>query len=494
MATKFQQITVKALIDNAKGTFSPYDYAVVPGFHIYSDLVLNLRLSAAEDDKNSMRYLELLQDYAAVADACAQQVGADILEIQGERVHLLLPEESLTREAIGRLLAFSIAFTQTVYSRIEPKAGVHWKGFSLAVDFGPAVLLASNCGGGSLVSLGKAANRPAKKLNRGVSTGHCAIRRDALKNFFTINGDGDWVEINVLDPKDGVAEFANSSLTEKMSSIAKGIVETRRTINNIAFAKPQDIGDPATCKVTSPIRVRGIFLRCDLDGFSKQVDEAFAAGQDAIIELIQRFRAILNYPHQFIVGLNRPAIEFPWAGDCASLILAARNGEPVEDARKYLPVTAALNWHGQKEIEDNAKVRWAERLREAKWVIGIACGDKEEGSDGVILVANLEASGRTFRVAAGWSVKRALDAQETDGAKAEDTVLPNVDYSNLDTVYKKSFGTLDSRFMKSPYQRLKEAAGDRRKGLAKAPSFSVPNVAKVVPAARPYWDDRRRFI
>src|ERR1700734_2146150 len=82
MPTSYQQITVNALIDKTKGTASAYDYAQVRGFHIYCDLTLNLRLSAAEDDKNSMLFLELLQDYAAVADSCAKQVGAHVLEIQ----------------------------------------------------------------------------------------------------------------------------------------------------------------------------------------------------------------------------------------------------------------------------------------------------------------------------------------------------------------------------------------------------------------------------
>lgn len=405
-----------------------------------------------------------------------------------------MPEEALSRDAIGKVFAFAISFTQTVYAKIKPKAGNDWNGFAMAVDFGPAVILGSDCGGGSLISLGTAANRPAKRLGRGVSSGHCAIHRDVLKNYFSINGNGDWVEINVYEPKEAIAAFANPALTEKMYSLAKTIVETQRSFGGIAFAKAQDFGDSATCKVDSPVRVRGVFMRSDLDGFSKQVDEAFAAGQQAIIILIQRFRAILSYPRQFAISFGRPSVELPWAGDCSPLILMPRGNEPITDARKFLPVTAALHWHGQQEAQDSLKVRWADRLGKAKWVVGVACGDDEEGSDGVILVANLEAAGRRFRVAAGWGVKRALDAQEADGAKAEDTVLPKVDFSNLDPGYQKSFSALDSRFMKSPYQKLKQADADRRKNVTKAPSFSIPKVAAAIPAARPHWDDSRRII
>ncbi len=158
----------------------------------------------------------------------------------------------------------------------------------------------------------------------------------------------------------------------------------------------------------------------------------------------------LRYPRQFASGVGRPVIELPFAGDCAPLILLTDNGERIEEARRFLPVTASVRWHGQRDAEDTMKVRWAERLGDAKWVVGVACGNESDGADGVLLLVNIKVSERTFRVASGWGMKRAQDAQEADGVKAEDTVIPNTDFQNLRKQYQESFDKVDGRFMVSP--------------------------------------------
>ncbi len=121
--------------------------------------------------------------------------------------------------------------------------------------------------------------------------------------------------------------------------------------------------------------------------------------------------------------------------------------------------------------------------------MGVACGDDTEGSDGVLLVANLETSERKFRVAVGWGARRAHDAQEADGVEPEDTVLPNVDFSNLDPKHQKAFGTLDSRFKVSSYQRLRQTEAEERNQLRAASPVVVPGILTHVPAAKPFADD-----
>ena len=481
------QITFDTLMQNlARGVISS-DFSYTPGFHIYGDLSLNLPLSAAEDDKNASRYLDILQDYASIVDVCAQNVGAHLLEVQGERIHILLPVENLSAEAFKKLFAFCISFTKTVYEKIKPKAGEHWGGFAMAADFGPSVLLHSDCGGGSIVSLGNAANRPAKRLGKtpAVKSGHCAIRREILEKHFAIAEKTEWVEVNVLQPGNFITSFADPALTEKMLSLAKGVLENRRAFGSILFANVSEFSDPAASTVKSPIRVRGVFMRADLDGFTKQVEAAFAKGPQAILELVARFRAIMNYPRQFVSSMKRPAVELPWAGDCAPLILMPKDGEKISGARKYLPATAATTWHEQESLEDLAKIQWVKNLGEARWSIGVACGDEQE-SDGVLLVANLETSGRKFRVVAGWGARQARDAQESDNVKAEDTVLPKSDHANLDLVYQKPFREHDSKFMISTYKSLKQSKDEDYNALGKILTVSVPGIKTSIPAAKPF--------
>jgi hypothetical protein len=48
--------------------------ADVAGFHVYTDLKLNLPLAAAGDGQNANKYLTILEDYAAIGDVCVLQV------------------------------------------------------------------------------------------------------------------------------------------------------------------------------------------------------------------------------------------------------------------------------------------------------------------------------------------------------------------------------------------------------------------------------------
>src|SRR5712664_3960693 len=119
---------------NRRGRTTPHLFADMHGFHIYGDLRLNLPLAAASDGRNASKYLNILEHYGLLADVCARQIGAELLEIQGERIHLILPSATVDETTVRDLLRFSIAFTQLVYRLVKPIAGDHWDGFALAAD------------------------------------------------------------------------------------------------------------------------------------------------------------------------------------------------------------------------------------------------------------------------------------------------------------------------------------------------------------------------
>lgn len=471
------------------------NYAHSVGFHIYGDLRLKLHLAAAEDDGNASRYLDLLQDYAEIADACAKQVGAELLEVQGERVHLLLPSKELfpTPDSLRRLLGFSVSFTQTVYGSLQSKAGDDWDGFSMAADFGPAIILIADYGGGSVVSLGPAANLPAKRLGSvpGVPAGHCSIRRDVIKHLFNVPGRSEWVDINVLEPDQTTLAFSHRELTEGMLTLAKAVLAKSQSGRLVALASSSLFADVNTSTIDDPVRVQGMSVRADLDGFTKDVQNAFAGGPTAITALISRFRTIMEYPRQFAGALKRPMIELPWAGDCANVILLPRQDECYADITTHLPVTAAVAWHGQQTKPDLKQVPWNRAMGKTRWAVGIAGGDDDEGANGVLLVANVYTSDRRFRVVAGWGAKRSNDAYQADGVKADDTVLPITDYQELDSIYQQPFSQLDSRFMVASYEKLNQATANQVAELAKSKPAKVPVVANIyVPAPKPYWQCR----
>jgi hypothetical protein len=50
-------------------------------------------LAAAEDEEAAFRNLQILQVYATAAESAAMPAGIRILEIQGQRIHLLMETE-----------------------------------------------------------------------------------------------------------------------------------------------------------------------------------------------------------------------------------------------------------------------------------------------------------------------------------------------------------------------------------------------------------------
>jgi hypothetical protein len=493
-----QQISLDNFLANIRERgpreFSRVDagrFAFSRGFHVYGDLRINLTLSAAEEDSNARRFLQIIDNYSAVADECARNVGADVLELQGERIHALIPGETLSEEIFRRLFAFAIALTNAVYDKIAPAAGEHWGGFSMAADFGPAVLVASECGGGSVVSLGNAANTPAKRLGRTpvVEAGHLALRRHAHEAIDHTAGNAEWVEINVLEPAEKISRFSNRSLNRQLAASAAAMLERPIPYRSIIVAKAAHVGDPSRFSVTEPFRVQGHCLRADLDGFTHQVEAAFKSGPEAVKRLVKRFHQIMGYAREYARSLNRPFIEMPWAGDCATIILMPRDTETYYDTSRYFPVAAAVRWHDQEAAENVDRIVWGKLLESAKWAVGVAGGNEEEGSNGVMLVANVQSSRRAFRVAVGWAPRRSNDGYQAAGVRAGDTVLHNVDYENIDEDYKKAFRELDSRFRVAPLMKLRELIAARTAALGKSTPLQMPAIVRSIPAPRPHGNE-----
>ena len=485
------------------------NYSDTDGFHIYAYLRLRLRLTNAENDQHAARLLEIIQLFAQLAEECGRVAGVEQLEVQGKRGHYLLLCKMNNAESLSRLLAFCVAMARVIEERIKPLAGADWAGFSMAADHGRAILVDSRPydQSGSLISLGPAANAPAKKLNRrlddgGVPNGYLAVNMACYNRSSDPSARAHWEQRNLAEPSAELRERTDE-LTNRMlvatANTAAFYSQNRATHGRglVALAaNSADFIDVSSTTFKDPRKVQGFAMRVDLDGFTKQVLAAFRTDDDrAIMALVVRFNEILTYPTQFKDRLDRPMILLPWAGDQANMILLPKPGETYADARGYLAVEAARAWHRQ-EFEGFAKLAaggqrrsWRELLGDARWVIGWAGGDSEGEDDGhsYLLVANILAGDRGFLSVAGWGWGRALDAQEAEDVRAEDTVLPNEDYQGLDNIYQTGFHPLDSRFYRAPYSALKAAEKAKETTLSISRPASVIAAPQIVrPAARPY--------
>lgn len=465
-------------------------YAPESGIHVYSDLRINLHLSAAEDDAMARRFLRILETYAALADHSCGSVGGYLLEVHGERLHAFIPATRITEQSIGQVFAYASSLTQAVYAEIKPLAGDAWDGFAMAADFGPAVMIYSDYGGGSIVSLGNAANAPAKKLGQEprVQSGHLALRRNIYSPARDGHANGEWVEINVLEPTADIARHVRLDLTERLVSLAANQLSALAEGRIITFAANDYFAHADRATIHDPLRVQGFCFRADLDGFTAQVEAAFRVGPDAILRLVIKFQRIMDVATAYGQFVQRPVIELPWSGDCANLLLLPRVGESYDAASEFLPASAGLRWHEMAAQPNTAGGYWRDLLGTLGWAVGVAGGDEDEGNNGILLVANISASERSFRVAAGWAARRSIDGYQADRVVAGDTIVPRVDCARLDTNLRTAFRELDSRFMRATVAALKDATSAKTRKLGVASTVSFPNIQRPVPAPRPYWN------
>lgn len=454
-------------------------YADVSGFHIYNRLGLTLRLSAAEDDKTAARYLRTLEAYTRIIDEAANAWGVNILEVQGEVMHCFLPSDTPNASSIRRVIGFCSSVTQAVYEVIPKIAGQAFDGFKSATDHGRSIVigLSDNV---SVVSLGPCANAPAKQLPN-VTAGHLSMRTEYLEVLERTGERSNWVEVNVLVPSEQTSSWFNHepAFAQIRNFSTQQLWEFKEASErSIAFG-PRSFNFSNS---SAPARFQGFFFRADQDGFSKQVEAAFAAGQEQqmkINQLVQGFRETVQRSLAFDQATSWTCIWLPWAGDCANVILLPRDGQNYDAMREKASVIAPRAWH---EL-------WSKMDSGTRWAVGMAGGNGEEGNDGLVLVATMNAAGRSFPIAAGWGVRRSADAYQADGVRGEDTVIPIVDRKALENVYQEAFKPLDTRFERATLLRLKEVEKKKSEQLSPRVISYKPAAATLIPPSRPYAAD-----
>jgi hypothetical protein len=447
------------------------EYTKTKGYHIYGHLDLALRLSAAEDDKPAQKYLEILQSFTTVAERTGREFNFVIFEVQGERIHLFLE----TEDGDGNLETvtnFARVWNAGVNDVVKPKAGTDFKSFSMAADFGSCLILPSSGGdlSESLISLGNAANRPAKHLSRwmGERNGHLKVNVAALAPGGE-NRDAVWKDFDVSSPGE-LSRAGNDRAI--LNRVTEGIEP------EISRYMAKDLQPVGTAPVHAPIKKQGFSFRADYDGFSRRVEAAMSQPDHVQQALVEEFDTIMKQvPKAFAAKIKGTVHTFPWAGDCANLFI-----EPeidYETAQTSMPATAAHTWH--KNAREYTGVRVPEGGH--KWAVGMLGGE-----DGVTLMARVYTHHRTFAVAAGWAWGRSIDAYQASGMGAEDSVIANEDKSALDDGYAEPFNELNSLFQRAGFDALNRAVENAGRAKTKsAPAvFHIGKQKEELRAQRPY--------
>lgn len=401
--------------------FQP-SYISTVGYHCYAEIKLNKKLSAPETQADANCCLEAIVTSTRLAAAFAALEGGELLEAQGEILHLTFPTNGATqKEVLQRLMTFASAFMNATYEELNRICGDDWQGVAMAADYGQSVILTTH--NRAVVSLGTVANRPAKKLAEGVSSGYIAIR--AQETWVTEKIRGSIRENTTYAP-----ELRHQT---RQREIIQGISKA-----NVHLLSGYDKAAAGFLKKKQAITVFGHVVRADLHGFSSRIEAAFSSAdrENTITVLVAQFQKLLAKAEDVFTSFpNHDKTLLPWAGDCLNGIIYPGFSETFSTAQESLPPNFGAHWHpcfGQSE----------------KWTVGIAGGDADEttsANNGRVLLATIDTEEREFLVAVGWGVGMSLRAQETKGARPNDTVIPVEDYRQLVDFFKEFFSAMDNQ-------------------------------------------------
>ncbi len=458
------RIYAESLELSAEGLQIPeIGYSDGTGFHLYSLLSLTQQLTSPVNLTDAQKAYEVTQRYVDIADACARNAGGRILEVQGECLHFFFDKE-LNAQSLQEVITFCSALTNSVYKQKNQLGGVAFEGFKICFDYGRAIIMSTgHDSDDSFVSLGPCANEPAKHLPD-VKASCTAMPTRIAKILFPVDQRTTWHEIDLQT--NYTASLENFSDRSYLESLEKGSTASTRSYSPQNFSvKFINLSAPSPGRFydQQATLCQGFFIRADLDGFTKKVQDAFDSGTPAALErLLEDFEKVLNYGNQYVETAPRPIYQLPWAGDCANILLLPKKDESIDEAQTYLSAVGPADWlsgyNGQIQPP----------FKDANWVVSSCCGQNEKGGRNVLL-ATVKTADHNFLFAIGWSVGRSLDAHNVGGSGAGDTLISNYDHSALDDEYRKHFNDANSNFKR---------ARNLHEKLTASPTKNIPTLTE----------------
>jgi len=399
--------------------------------HVYIKLDFLPLYENARSAEDARGFLRSVSRAAKTSHDVAKLNGGMLLEVQGSTLHVgILPTSLKSLKAmdfVGDLHgAFRVLF-DGAQSRID--------GWRITVDAGNTLLVAGRGvhGDESLVSLGKAANRPAKHLYQQLEL---AESDRNLKRFYVglRNPQTDrwrYIDLNKLPQH-----------LEEAKSIAKEAREAEPKLDFVEAAsgwKPINAqaipiapaGTPDSPSARSPHTYFGWVMRADLDGFTSRVEQCFD-NAEKLKELASEFYCIMDAAAQFTEQHSESLAQLPWAGDNFTAAAVFDTKANYDEAIPKRLVELSLDF--QKEMAEAADVSGF-----GGWAYGVAGGIVHGNSGGNVYLAGVEVGERRFLVGAGEGFGRSAQAFGDINPKAEEVVIYDPDCKQLQELYKNVF-------------------------------------------------------
>lgn len=378
-----------------------------PGDHVYVMLRLRPRFTTSAANCDRRKHIRMLTKLAQGVRAIVHEYDGALLEVQGPVVHAFIPNEDGSPDDAA---AVSFAIQAFVESQIRNDAGDDFIKALVSFCHGPTIFVASedSHGDNSIVSLAPAANAPAKVLWK---------EEEALANgsVIKVETNGKWHVINQF----GVPAAMQKSAREMVANFATNL-EDVVVVNAKALSVPSP-GSKDSPTAEEPLASFSISFRADMDGFTRQVEDAFDRGRDAVDSLAAHFLEIMRHARTFCI--EQECVHLPWAGDCFNLLISFDEREEFQVAKKrrILEIARQFNEH------------MGEKFPSVKWAFSHAGGSLENAQVCNTLVCRIAVGHTTLLLATGLPVERSLGGLINASPVSDCGVIWREDVAQLDT-------------------------------------------------------------
>lgn len=452
--------------------------------HQYVRLDIDHAVEFAETKDPAQRYLRAVAEAAAIVHvvASSDEFGGLLLEPQGSTIHAAIPAQQRYRETAT---AFALAVHELLQLRMSASHPCV-TGWRITSDVGRTLVIAGRGvhGDQSLVSIGSAANRPAKYLYKELSAPE---EERSLKRYFLALRDPEskrWMHLDLTtvagrrDDRD-VKEAALAGMKYDIHMIRSGSAEPMVVTADAHPVAPA--GSPGSPTANEPEQHYGWVMRADLDGFTALVEACFDQ-DDRLDEVARWFARIMDSAAAFVDHHRESMVQLPWAGDNFTAAVVFGTKKEYDGARSARLVEHTLDFD-----DEMREVR-----RDNTWAYGVCGGHVHGNAVGNVFIGSIGFGLIRFLIGAGAGFARSLQAfGDIKPAGCSVEILAE-DYSVLVDEYKSCFssvrkfnGELSALFKESNAQELSEC---RDNVETEAESFNVNAAPAVITsvAVKPY--------
>ncbi|MEQ9095595.1 MAG: hypothetical protein RIE32_04965 [Phycisphaerales bacterium] len=463
-------------------------YTPTPLDHIYIKLDFALEYENARTAEDAKRFLRSIARAAEAAQLLAQQCGGALFEVQGSTLHVALQRgNGLNDSSVNDNALTFVAALHQAFKSLFPEGHTRVDGWRMTVDSGKTLVVSGRGvhDDDSWVSLGKAANRPAKELYRQLSKPE-ADRR--LQRFHVgvrhpVTGAWSYSSLDTLPVRLEDARSTGEAIrkSEPQIDFRAGM---RRVMADAAPIAPG--GSPLAPSPDKPYVYFGWVLRADLDGFTRRVQDCLD-DDDRLQELADEFAEIMEAAADFVRDHETVTMaQLPWAGDNFTVAAVYRSKDEYEKASATKLAELPVDFDKEMGLS-------MPRSTFNGWAHGVAGGDVHGNAGGNVYLGGIQIGQRRFLVGAGEGFGRSTQAFGDINPETGEVVVFMPDHDRLADDYKADFGpATNQRGQTSTLFRL-SSTKELARTYARSRVDGFPTVVTVAAGVQRPVDNRPYF-